>query len=128
MQLDNEALPAFQALLKHNSINCQLFPPGMHRHNAAERSISTFKDHFIARIHVRDPDFPMHNWDRLLYQAEITINLLCPSRLNPRLLADAQLNGKLDFNRIPISPAGKITLVRDKPHNRCTWAPHGHKV
>ena len=26
-----------------------------------------------------------------------------------------------------MAPPGKITLVHNKPHNRVTWAPHGHK-
>ena len=65
----------------------------MHRRNASERSIITFKYHFIAGLCVTDPYFPMQNWDRLLELAEITINLLRPSRFNPILSAYAQLNG-----------------------------------
>ena len=69
MQLDNEASPAFQSLLKDKCINYQMAPPGMHRRNAVERAISTFKDHFIAGLCATGPDFPMQNWDRLLKQA-----------------------------------------------------------
>ena len=85
MRLDNESPPAFQALLKDNCIDCQLALSGMHIRNAAERAISTFKYHFISGLYVMEPDFPMQNWDRLLEQAEIMLNLLHPSRLNPRL-------------------------------------------
>ena len=87
MQLDNEASPAFQALLKYKCIDYQLAPPGMHRRNAAERAISNFKDHFIAGLCSTDPEFPMKNWDHLIGQAETTPKLLCPSRLNLRLLS-----------------------------------------
>ena len=69
----------------------------------------------------------MHNWDHLLEQAEITLNLLHPSILNPRLLAYAQLNGEFDFKRTPTTPPVTITLVHDKPHNKGTWAPRRHK-
>ena len=108
-------------------IELQLAPPGMHRRNAADRAISTFKYHFIARICSTDPDFPVQNWYRLVEQAEITLNLLRPSRLNPKLSAYAQLNGTFDYNRTPMSPPGTRILVHDKPHNRGTWAPHGQE-
>ena len=50
MKLDNEAYPHFQRELKANNIDFQISPPGMHRRNAAERAISTFKGDFIAGI------------------------------------------------------------------------------
>ena len=65
----------------------------MHRRNSEERDIINFKDHFIVGICATDPDFPMKNWDRLLKKLEITLNLLRPSILSPRLLAYAQLMG-----------------------------------
>ena len=78
IRLGNEASPAFKALLKEKCIDYQLTPSDMHRRNSAERDISTFKDHFITGICVTEPYFPMKNWDRLLEQAEIIINLLLP--------------------------------------------------
>ena len=87
MQLDNEASPAFQALLKDKFINYLLAPPGMHRHNAVEQAISTFKDHFIAVLFATYPEFPIQNWDHPIGKAEITPKLLCPSRFNLRLLS-----------------------------------------
>ena len=69
----------------------------------------------------------MQNWDRLLEQVEITLNLLRPSILNPRLSTYAQINGEFDFNRKPMDSTGTITLVHDKSHNRGTWYPHGHE-
>ena len=127
MRLDNEASPAFQIEIKANNIDFQLTPPVMHRRNAAEQAMSTFKDHFIAGLCSTDSDFPMKKWDRLVEQAEITLNLLRPSRLNPKLSPYAQLNGTFDYNRTPIPPRGTRTLVHEKPHNRGTWAPHGQE-
>ena len=69
----------------------------------------------------------MQNWDRLVEQAEITLNLLQTSRLNPKLSAYTQLNGTFDYNRTPMSPPVTITLVHNKPQNRGTWAPHGQE-
>ena len=50
MQIYNEASPSFQALLKDKCIGYQLPPPGMHRRNAAEWAIHTFKYHFITGV------------------------------------------------------------------------------
>ena len=41
--------------------------------------------------------------------------------------AYVQLNGELDFNRTPIAPPRTITLVHNKPNNRGTRDPRGHK-
>ena len=47
--------------MKEKCINYQLAPPGIHRCNSEERAISTFKDHFITRLCVTDPEFPIQN-------------------------------------------------------------------
>ena len=85
MRLYNEAYPYFQREPKANNIYFQLSPPVIHFHNAAERAISTFKNHFIARLCSTDPDLPMQNWDSLLEQADIIIKFLRPSRMNTKL-------------------------------------------
>jgi hypothetical protein len=100
-------------------------PPGIHRRNAAERAIRTFKNHFIAALCSVDKNFPIHLWDQLLPQAEITLNLLRGSRINPKLSAWAQVHGTFDFNRTPLGPPGCRVLAHAKPDKRKTWAPHG---
>jgi hypothetical protein len=52
-----------------NDMTYQLVPPHCHRRNAAERTIGTFKEHFVAGLSSVDLNFPMHLWDRLLPQA-----------------------------------------------------------
>jgi hypothetical protein len=89
--LDNEASATLKNFFTANDIAYQLVPPHCHRRNAAERAISTFKEQFVAGISSVDPFFPLHLWDRLLPQAEITLNLLRTSRLHPQLSAAAQL-------------------------------------
>ena len=103
-RLDNECSEALKQFFRTEDIDYQLVPPGMHRRNAAERAIRTFKNHFIAGLCSVDKDFPLHLWDRLLPQAELTLNLLRGSRLNPKLSAWSQLHGTFDFNRTPIAP------------------------
>jgi hypothetical protein len=67
--LDNEASSALKSLLTENDVEYQLVPPHCHRHNAAERDIHTFKEHFVSGLDSVDPDFLLHVWDRLLPQA-----------------------------------------------------------
>jgi hypothetical protein len=78
--LDNEASAVLKNFFTVNDIAYQLVPPHCHRRNAAERAIRTFKEHFVDGISSVDPSVPMHLWDRLLPQAEITLNLLQTSR------------------------------------------------
>jgi hypothetical protein len=94
--LDNEALAALKNYFTVNDIAYQLVPPHCHRRNAAERAIRTFKEHIVAGLSSVDPSFPMHLWDRLLPQAEITLNLLRTSRLHPELSAAVHYHGLVD--------------------------------
>ena len=106
--LDNEASTILKEFLTAENVEYQLVPPHIHRRNSAERAIQTFKYHFIAGLASTDPNFPLSNWCRLLPQTELTLNLLRPSRLNPKLSAYAQLEGAFDFNRTPLAPPGTI--------------------
>jgi len=85
-------------------VDFQWVPPHVHHCNAVEWAICMFKNHFIAGLCSTNNQFPIHLWDSLLPQAELTLNLLCGSQLNPRLLAWAQLFGPFDFNCTPIVP------------------------
>ena len=62
-----------------------------HRANVAERAIQTFKNHFKAGLASVDEQFPIAEWDRLLDQAFLTLNLLRTARVNPKLSAHAYL-------------------------------------
>jgi hypothetical protein len=104
--LDNEATTALKNFCTVNNIAYQLVPPHFHRRNAAERAIRTFKEHFVAGLYSVKPSFPMHLWDRLLPQAEITLNLLRTSRLHPQLSAAAHYHGLVDYNKTAFAPPG----------------------
>ena len=123
--MDNEASKDIkQAILQHK-INYQLTPLNTRRINVAERTIRTFKNHFIAGLASVDRAFPINKWDRLIPQAEITLNLLQSVRLNPKLSAYAYLHGAYDFNRHPMTPPGTKVVVHVKPQQRQTWGYHG---
>ena len=74
-----------------------------------------------------DPDFPAQEWDRLLTQCELTLNLLCASRANPKLSACAYLFGQFDYNQTPPVPPGTRVIAHKKLSNRSSWAKHGEK-
>ena len=124
-RLDNEAPAALKEYMRTHDIEFQLVPPNIHRRNKAEVAIRTFKAHFIAGLCSTHADFPMHLWDRLLPQATLTLNLLWTSNINPRLSAEAQLNGAFDYNKTPLAPPGTKVIVHEKTANRKTWDPHG---
>ena len=105
-------------------VNHQLVPPHNHRANAAEQ---TLKCHFKAGLASLDPTFPVSEWDRLLPQAFLTLNLLRTSCVNPSLSAYAFMNGQFDLNATPLAPPGTKVLVHHKPSHRLSWDPHGQE-
>jgi hypothetical protein len=123
-RLDNERSTILKRFLTDNDIDYQLVPPGVHRRNAAECAIRTFQNHFIAGLCSVDTDFPLHLWDHLLPQAELTLNLMRGSRLNPTLSAWAQVHRNYDYNRTPLGPPGCRVLAHEKSAARTTWSPH----
>jgi hypothetical protein len=123
--LNNEASAALKNFFTANDVDYQLVPPHCYCRKAAERAIRTFKEHFVAGLSSFDPAFPLHLWDRLLPQAEITLNLLRTLRLHPQLSAAAHFHGLVDYNKTAFAPPGCKIIAHEKPGKRRTWAPHG---
>ena len=99
----------------------------MHLRNAAERAIQTLKNHFLSGISMHDPNFPIKEWDRLLPQCNITLNLLRSSRRQPNLPSYAATLVKFNFNQTPLAPPppGTRVLVHKTTKQRASFAPHG---
>ena len=74
--LDNECSAKFKERIQLNNMQYQLVPPNDHRCNIAKKAIQVFKAHFISILCSADKMFPLHLWDRLLGQAEHTINIV----------------------------------------------------
>jgi hypothetical protein len=123
--LDNEASAALKHFFTANDVEYKLVPSHCHRCNAAERAIQNFKEHFVTRLSSVDPTFPLHLWDRLLPQAEVTLNLLRTFILHPQLSAVAHFHGLVDYNITSFAPPGCKIIAHEKPVKRCTWAPQG---
>jgi hypothetical protein len=123
--MDNEASTALKHFLHSKDIQFQLFPPHVHRQNAAERAIQTFKNHFVAMLCSTDTHFRIHLLDRLIPHAVITPSLLHQSRMNPKLSAHTQLHGVCNYNKTPLAPPVTKVIIHQKPDHRGSWSPHG---
>jgi hypothetical protein len=123
--LDNEASAALMNFFTANDVEYQLVSPHCRRHNAAERAIRKFKEHFVAGLASVHPTFTLHLWDMILPHVEITLNLLRTSRLHPQLSAEAYFHGLVDYNKTAFAPPGCKSTAHDKPVKHRTWAPHG---
>ena len=111
----------FKAALQKRQLAFQLVPSHVHCCNSAERAIHTFKNHFLAVLATTDPEFPVSELDRLLPQAELTLNLLRLCRVNPRLSSYAYFFGHFDFNKTPLAPAGTKVVVHKAAFLGLPW-------
>jgi len=120
--LDNEASSTYKEAITFKwNAKFQLVPPYMHRRNRAERTIRTFKDHFLAILAGVDAAFPPYLWDLVLPQAKLTLNLLRQSTLNPWISAWEFFQGPFDFNKTPLDPVGCRVLIHAKPATQRSW-------
>ena len=104
-----------------------MIPPNQHRQNAAKRAIRTLKSHLLAGLAICDPNYSLKEWDRLLQQAELTINLLRNSCLKPRLSAWAYLFGNFIFTKCPLLLPGTKIFLHSKPGKRANWTFYGEQ-
>ena len=122
--LDNECSKEFKEAIRSNGMTFQLADAHDHRRNVAEKAIQVFKAHFISILCGTDENFPMHLWDRLLEQAEHTLNMLRPSRVVPKVSAFAYLNGEHNYNQQPFALLGCKVEMHVMPAVRESWAAH----
>ena len=110
--LDNEASAEYKRQITEVwGAKFQLVPPDMHRRNAAERAIRTFKAHFLSILAGVAEDFPKHCWDLLLPQAKLILNLLRQSQVQPMILAYKFMQGPFDYNATPLGPLGCAVII-----------------
>jgi hypothetical protein len=121
--LNNEISTAMKSLITHTyKMTYKLVLSGCHRRNAAEVTIWNFKSHFLSILAGVAEDFPLNLCDKLLPQAEITINLLHQSNATPTVSAYAHLNGPFDYNKMPLAPAW---AAKSKSMKKRTHVAHG---
>ena len=86
-RLNNEASKLLIGYMYADNVYFQLTLAGVHCRNCAERAIQTFKNHLIAGLCTVASHSPLNLWDKLVIKAVLTLNLLRPSRISPRLSA-----------------------------------------
>ena len=125
LKLDNEISNALIQAINNNNLEYQLASPNDHRQNPAERAIQDLKAHFISIRAIADPNFGSENWDLLLQHTEDTLNMLRPSKINPKLSAYTTMRGHYNFMKTPMAPAGCKVVIHDRPMERGSWADRG---
>ena len=123
--MDNEISHELKAAIAAACATHQLVTPYSHRRNLAERAIQTHKNHFKAGLATADPNFPLCEWDRLIPQQNITINLLRNARSNPKLSAHSHIHGEFNFSATPLAPPGTKVVACVDPKARGTWDSNG---
>ncbi|KAL7478566.1 hypothetical protein ACHAW6_004323, partial [Cyclotella cf. meneghiniana] len=97
---------------------------------ASSTPLRTFTDttmpnsHVIAILSGVDKSFPINEWDSLLPQAILTLNLLRNANAAPKISAYAYHHSPFDYNRLPLVPIGCAVQVHVKPSCQCTWGKH----
>ena len=128
IRLDNETSVEFETMVARRHLKMQYVPPGQKRGNKAERAIRSGRNHYISALFTAHPDFPEYEWDRIKDHVEITLNLMRPSRLNPKISAYEALRGKFTWEHTPLGPPGALVMVLDRANGasvRPKWNPHG---
>ena len=113
--------------LVQETCRLELVQPYCHRRNVAEVAIKNFKAHFISILAGVDDNFPIRQWDKLLPQAELTINLLRQANANPKLSAYSYLFRNFDYNRLPLAPLGCAVQVHVPPERQTSWGFRARK-
>eukprot|EP00804_Cyclotella_cryptica_P020090 CCRYP_014884-RA/>CCRYP_014884-RA protein AED:0.24 eAED:0.24 QI:0/0/0/0.75/0.33/0/4/0/1279 len=110
--------------IRENKCRVELTPADMHRRNIAERGIQTFKGHFISVLAGVANNFPINQWDELLPQMVLTLNLLRQANVSPNISAWAYHHGSFDYNRMPLAPWVREVQFHVKPSRRKTFGEH----
>ena len=123
-RLYNEVFSKLKAHIVASDINYQLAHPHIHQRIWDDQEIFTFKNHLLALISSCDRKLIMNLWERLLYQALLTLNLLRPSRLNPSLSAHMQMQRPFEFNLTPLALPDTRVKIHKKPLDRASWSAY----
>jgi hypothetical protein len=126
--MDNQASKVIKKYLTTQQCNNLLVKPNNHRVNAAERAIQTFKANFISALATTHSNYPLQLWDRLTPQKEATLNMLCPSCIDPTMLAYEAVHGPYDWNHFPLTPPGCKAVIYEAPESQGSWASHSTDV
>ena len=122
--LDNEISKDLVESFDQKNITYQIVTPCEHN-KLAERAIQTHKAHFKAGLAIVDPNFPLSEWDRLITQANMTLNLLRAANWNPKLSACSHTFGVFNFMATLLALPGTKVVVHFHPDKRGSWELNG---
>jgi hypothetical protein len=122
--LDNKAPEELKQAIRKNKCRVESTPADQHRQNAAKRGIQKFKGHFISVLAGVAEGFPIKQWDELLPQTILTLNLLRQSDVAPNISAYAYHHSTFDYNRTPNAPMGCSVQFHIKPSRQKTFGEH----
>ena len=119
--MDNETSADLISVFELEGIKHQLVTPYKHHRNRAERAIKTYKAHFKSCLATLDPNFSLLEWDMLIPQMNITLNLLRASRSNRKLSAYSYIFGTYNFRAMPIAPPSTKVVAHVHPSKRGSY-------
>ena len=96
--LDNEVPKELKEAIRENKCTLELTPPDMHRRNIVERAIQTAKNYIISCLAGLPHDFSICEWDELIPQMFLTLNLLCTSNVAPNVSAYTYHKGQFYYD------------------------------
>ncbi len=121
--MDNQASQTIKKFLTKNQCELMWVEPHNHCINVAERAIQTFKDHFVSMLATTDSKFPLQLWDRLPPQVKNILNMLCPSLINPNVLAYKAVHGPYNWNWFPLASPGCKAMIYESLDRGVIEAP-----
>jgi hypothetical protein len=100
--------------------NTKLVPSGNHQCKQAEHAMQTFNAHFILILAGVVNRFPLSLWCHLLELTELTLNLLCQSKVTPKISAFSHVHGPHNYMKHHLHPLA----VQSKPMSNQRMAAH----
>ncbi len=97
----------------------KLVPLG--NHNQAEHAIQTFKGHFILILAGINNKFPLSLHCYLLKLTKLALNLLCQSKVAPKISAYTHVHGPHDYMKKTFAPLGCAIQAHVELEDCCTW-------
>ncbi len=125
-RLDNECSAILKACMHDQDIDFQLVPPAVHRRNAAERAIRTFKSHLITGLFSLDPKMSTAPLGPVAatghFQPEFAARLASQSKIICPFRNVRKFRLQSNAHRTTWSLCRR---VHEKPDKRSTWSPQG---
>ena len=127
-RMDNETSQEVESFIKgQQQTQLQYTAPDRHC-PPAEKAVQTYKCAFKSTLASLPTNFPLALWCRLLPQIDLSVNIVRPNRLNPKLSAWAAMEGDFHFDKTPIAPPGSEMVIHEKPSRRSTFGSNAKKA